>query len=229
VTKTTDGGGQWSDMSVGLTTSFISALTIDPRNPATLYAGTRDGVFKTTNRGALWTPGGSPLTNLEIRVLTVNPAIPDMIYAGTDHGVFRSTDGAATWAAIDAGPANPQVHALAIDPVTGTTLYAGTEGGVFCLGARCALDAAVRGPACGSQAVPANVTKKFRRAESLIDRAAKRPGKRSRRLVKGARMVLARGAKQVAHAAKRRRPKLSAGCATALEQAAALVRGSLGR
>jgi PQQ enzyme repeat len=44
VTKTTDGGGQWSDMSVGLTTSFISALTIDPRNLATLYAGTRDGV-----------------------------------------------------------------------------------------------------------------------------------------------------------------------------------------
>lgn len=229
MTRTTDGGAHWDDVSVGLMTSYISALAIDPRNPANLYVGTRDGgVFMTTNGGALWTPSGTPLTNLEIRVLGIDPEIADTIYAGTDHGVFRSTDGAGTWGAVETGAANSQVRALAIDPTNRTTVYAGTDGGVFCLGARCALDAAVGGAACIGQVIPASVTKKIGRVESLIDRGTKSKEKHARRLLKRARSILAEDARQAARAAKGKRPKLSANCATALAAAAKLVRDSLG-
>ena len=34
----------------------VAALALDPTTPATLYAGTRRGVFKTTDGGTNWRP-----------------------------------------------------------------------------------------------------------------------------------------------------------------------------
>ena len=51
--KSTNGGTNWSRVNTGLTPD-VGALAIDPMTPATLYAGTRDGVFKSTNGGVNW-------------------------------------------------------------------------------------------------------------------------------------------------------------------------------
>jgi len=46
VFKTTNGGGSWRSVNVGLTNTNVTALAIDPRTPTTLYAGTNgSGVF----------------------------------------------------------------------------------------------------------------------------------------------------------------------------------------
>jgi photosystem II stability/assembly factor-like uncharacterized protein len=51
VFKTTNGGASWSDASSGLPGgTYFRVLTIDTRNPATLYTGTVSGVFKSTDK-----------------------------------------------------------------------------------------------------------------------------------------------------------------------------------
>ena len=38
--KSTNGGGNWSAVNTGLTSTDVLALAIDPATPTTLYAGT---------------------------------------------------------------------------------------------------------------------------------------------------------------------------------------------
>ena len=50
--KSTNGGGTWTAINTGMTSSFVKTLAIDPVTPNTLYAGTTGGgVFKSTNGG----------------------------------------------------------------------------------------------------------------------------------------------------------------------------------
>src|SRR5437870_7111893 len=50
VFKSTDGGGSWSAVNIGLPNdSYLSALAVDPQTPTTLYAGTAYGVVNNTN------------------------------------------------------------------------------------------------------------------------------------------------------------------------------------
>ena len=77
VFKSTNGSGNWSTFNAGLTNTNVSALTIDPATPATLYAGT-------------WRGG---LTNTNVRALAIDPVTPTTLYAGTyGGGVFAIQD-----------------------------------------------------------------------------------------------------------------------------------------
>ena len=52
----------------------VRTLIIDPKNSATVYAGTFDGgVFKSTNGGASWEKRNSGLTNLSVFALSIDP------------------------------------------------------------------------------------------------------------------------------------------------------------
>ena len=61
--KSTNGGGDWSAINTGLTTTVVLALAIDPATPATLYAGTGGGVFKSTDGGGNWGTVNTGLTD----------------------------------------------------------------------------------------------------------------------------------------------------------------------
>src|SRR2546426_3782826 len=55
VFKSTDGGGSWTAVNIGLTDFYVRTLAIDPQTPATLYAGTdRGNVFNSSNVGGRW-------------------------------------------------------------------------------------------------------------------------------------------------------------------------------
>jgi photosystem II stability/assembly factor-like uncharacterized protein len=141
VFKSTDGGDTWTAANTGLTnpgapcctaSSEVIALAIDPQTPATLYAGTRGGVFKSTDGGGTW--GATGLGSFYVRAIAIDPRTPTTLYAGTSGaGVGKSTDGGASWSALNTGLTNLFVNALAIDPQTPTTIYAGTQAGVFAL------------------------------------------------------------------------------------------------
>jgi photosystem II stability/assembly factor-like uncharacterized protein len=108
----------------------ITALTIDPQMPTTLYAGTPDrGLFKSTDGGVTWTATG--LTSGDVHALVIDPVAPDTLYAAlSESGVVKSTNGGATWSA--AGLASGFVRGLVIDPVTPTTLHALIpDGGIY--------------------------------------------------------------------------------------------------
>lgn len=86
VFKSTDGGS--SSSATGLTNAQVSAFTIDPQTPTTLYAGAWRGVFKSTDGGASWTEMKTGLTHLTVFVLSIDPQPPTTLYAGTGGGVF---------------------------------------------------------------------------------------------------------------------------------------------
>lgn len=136
----------------------VTALTIDPHAPTTLYAATLAGnVFKSTNGGRSWSALDLGKTLRFIRSVVIDPRTPGIIYvsgAPVDWnpmihgslatfmagGVLKSTDGGRHWNAVNngllqstfAGP-KPDLGrpVLAIDPLTPATLYAATRAGVF--------------------------------------------------------------------------------------------------
>jgi len=123
VLKSLDSGESWEAVNMGLGSSQVFALAIDPGTPSTLYAGTDSGVFKSTDSGGSWEAVNTGLGASDVFALAIDPATLSTLYAGTDSGVFKSTDGGDTWS--ETLPAQA-VTALAIDRSTPRTLYAGT-------------------------------------------------------------------------------------------------------
>jgi hypothetical protein len=75
-------------MSIGLTTSNVTALAIIPATPSwagppIIYAGTTNGLFKSINGGTNWTEQSDGLPVTDIVSLAVNPQSPEILYAGT--------------------------------------------------------------------------------------------------------------------------------------------------
>lgn len=56
VVKSVDRGATWTAINTGLTNQAIRTLTLDPRQPEMLFAGTNGGAFRTMDGGAHWTP-----------------------------------------------------------------------------------------------------------------------------------------------------------------------------
>jgi photosystem II stability/assembly factor-like uncharacterized protein len=121
------GDNVWTSLEQG---GPVTALSIDPQNPSTVYAASGGGLFKSADGGADWSAviPGPPCC---VSTLAIDPHNPITIYAVTlDRRVLKSTDGGANWS-----PAGLYgVTSLAIDPQNPTTVYAGTAlpgGGVF--------------------------------------------------------------------------------------------------
>ncbi|HET7010979.1 MAG TPA: hypothetical protein VFI11_09410, partial [Anaerolineales bacterium] len=104
VFRTTDGGRTWRADNVGMRDAVVTvdrdwsvtALAIDPRTPATVYAAAEGhGLFKSTDGGSAW--GTSGLES-QVTALAIAPSATNILYAGTSrNGVYRSTDGGQTW------------------------------------------------------------------------------------------------------------------------------------
>lgn len=120
--KSTNGGTTWSDKSGELTRLTFGAISIDPNNTNTIYAGTGetrwlfnnvtyegDGLYKTTNGGNNWTKITNGFgTQTQFSDVEVNPGNSNIILAAlgsgnwnnsfpSNEGVWRSTDAGLTW------------------------------------------------------------------------------------------------------------------------------------
>lgn len=73
-------------MNVGLSNTFVQALTIDPSSPDTLYAGTDgSGVFKTTDGAATWQPTGTDFGQGALPAATISKVSGDNQTGTTGH------------------------------------------------------------------------------------------------------------------------------------------------
>ena len=142
VWKSTDGGLRFKPVFDKHAQS-IGAITIDPKNPKTVWVGTGetwarnsvsygDGVYKTTDGGDSWQRLGLEATE-RIAKIVVDPSNSDhVLVCATGHlfddhpdrGVYRTADGGKTWAktlsvADDTGCAD-----LAMDPKDPKVVYA---------------------------------------------------------------------------------------------------------
>jgi photosystem II stability/assembly factor-like uncharacterized protein len=142
--KSTDRGESWNYTGLfQAAVDTLNVLAIDPTSPATLFAGTRKGVFQSTDGGGNWNLNG--LATKNVNLLAIDPLRPHVVYASAAglgwsagfRGLFKSTDSGANWSPINNGltevlDTRAPVNALILDPEHTDTLYLGTSGyGVF--------------------------------------------------------------------------------------------------
>jgi photosystem II stability/assembly factor-like uncharacterized protein len=132
VMRSADGGATWVDSGPDLGDPLpgdygpgVSALAIDPSDPATLYAGRHErGIYRSRDSGATWAPLDLGLVPTAVLSIAVAPADPAVVYVGTaEDGLFKSVDGGEHWAPVATGRVNRQVFAVAVD--TAGAVYAG--------------------------------------------------------------------------------------------------------
>ncbi len=92
-----DGDETWDEKTCGLPSHpQVRALLVDPRDPASIFAGTQDGVYRSNDRGENWERQDSPRG--DVWSLAAHPHDPEVMFAGYDRGtVCRSRDGGSSW------------------------------------------------------------------------------------------------------------------------------------
>src|SRR5262245_56368283 len=127
--------GQWSEMNDGLDDTNVRVVSIDPINPAIVYAGTTGGLYKSTNGAMVWSNVGLK----KVLSLAIDFINPNTLYAGTEAGpgiggtgpaLFKSTDGGATWS-NRRSPSNYDFSLLVMDPTDPKILYIGSLGSLI--------------------------------------------------------------------------------------------------
>jgi photosystem II stability/assembly factor-like uncharacterized protein len=136
--KSTDGGGTWSRLTVGLPTVDMGriALGVDPRIPDRVYAliyarGDTGGYFRSEDAGERWTrvsgySGGDPQYYGEI---FVDPHRPETIW-NVEIRIQRSTDGGARWEPMDF-PIHVDHHEIVFDEADAEHMWIGNDGGLY--------------------------------------------------------------------------------------------------
>jgi len=145
VWKTTNGGGDWNNISDGFFGGSIGAVEVSAWDPNVIYVGTGevtvrgnvsvgDGVWKSTDAGRTWAHVGLK-DSQRIPRIRVHPKNPDIVYvaamgdlfgANEQRGVFRSTDGGTNWQKILYVNDEVGVVDLVMDPTNPRILYAST-------------------------------------------------------------------------------------------------------
>jgi photosystem II stability/assembly factor-like uncharacterized protein len=142
-----DGGQSWRDSSVSIGNDGIFSLAQHPSDPATIYAGTYNGIQKSTDGGATWADSSSGMPSEQWPfTIAIDPDDPDVMYTTTKNGqnkgfcqrndfcgvVMRSRDGGRSWERIMSGlDAESEFYTLIIDPRDRDLLYLSTSRGVF--------------------------------------------------------------------------------------------------
>ena len=120
----------------------VSAIAVDPRDPAHVLVGAANGgVWESRDRGGSWAPRTDYAATLAVGAVTFDPSNPSNVYCGTGEGnwwsflgagILRSTNGGTTWATLCTTPFVGQgFYDLIVDPADGRHLLAGTTGGLY--------------------------------------------------------------------------------------------------
>jgi photosystem II stability/assembly factor-like uncharacterized protein len=74
------------------------AITVDPRDPNVVFAGTSAGPYRSTDAGRSWRRAGFPEDGAQVWSIAFDPSDPRTVYAGgSPVAVYRSDDGGETF------------------------------------------------------------------------------------------------------------------------------------
>lgn len=121
---TSNGGGSWTNISVGLPLGIaqITGIAVDSNNPLRLWVtfsgfSATNKVFQSVNGGTSWTNISSGLPNLPVNCIVFQKGgVADAMYVGTDMGVYyRDTiNTGGTWVSYNMGLPNVMIDDLQI-------------------------------------------------------------------------------------------------------------------
>ncbi|HSB10434.1 MAG TPA: glycosyl hydrolase [Blastocatellia bacterium] len=143
VWKTTNAGTTWTPVFDNEGSYSIGTITIDPKNPFTIWVGTGennsqrsvsygDGVYRSDDAGRTWKNVGLKSSE-HIGRIVIDPRNSDHVYvaaqgplwsSGGERGLFKTTDGGKTWKNALSISENTGVTDVALDPNNPDTLYA---------------------------------------------------------------------------------------------------------
>jgi photosystem II stability/assembly factor-like uncharacterized protein len=110
--KTTNGGGNWTNVTPGLPDSlYYTSVEISASDANTVYvtmAGFSAGnkVYRTTNGGTSWQNISYNLPNIPVNVIKYIPGMPGAVMIGTDVGVYILYSSATSWTLASTGLPN---------------------------------------------------------------------------------------------------------------------------
>ncbi len=124
--RTNDAGRSWRPIQQGMITdSDVMTLTLDRRDPTTVFATACTGIWRSRNAGGAWTKVlGIPSVSRRTRAFAQDLNRPEAFYAGTTDGVYVSDDDAKTFARTT----SPGLVVNALVSLGGGRVLAGVEG-----------------------------------------------------------------------------------------------------
>lgn len=129
--KSMNRAGAWAASANGLTPSSVSVVSVNPKTPSVLYAGTLDGIFRSSDGGVTWMWLSNTTAPIgPITALGLDPVTPTTLYAASSNRVYKSADSGQTWQRITILLNSAIVNVLAVDPQMPAIVYAATSQGV---------------------------------------------------------------------------------------------------
>ncbi len=145
VFKTDNGGATFVPVFDKQTSYSIGTVTLDPRNPNTVWVGTGennsqrsvaygDGVYRSDDAGRSWKRMGLEKSEHIARIV-IDPRNSDVVYVaaqgplwsdGGDRGLFKTTDGGKTWSSLITVSERTGVTDVVMDPRNPDVLIAAT-------------------------------------------------------------------------------------------------------
>ena len=123
--KTLDGGAEWVPVHRGMIDdSHVMTLTVDHRNPQTVYATACTGIYRSTDGAMEWTKlTGIPYSSRRTRAFYQGGGDGSLLIAGTTEGLWISEDRGGSWRL--ATPRELVINSLLVQP--GGAIVLGTE------------------------------------------------------------------------------------------------------
>jgi photosystem II stability/assembly factor-like uncharacterized protein len=92
--RSTDAGGTWTSLNVGLSGGNTNGLLIHPFASGTLFTATRAGFFRSTNGGLDWTSSNRGIIASDVPTLHCLPTSPKTLYISFMYNGFYRTSNA---------------------------------------------------------------------------------------------------------------------------------------
>lgn len=125
-----EGDSTWTH--IGWNTPRISAVAVDPTDPATIYLASGNGVLRTYDAGENWRIT-TDWRVTEVLDVALDPAQPSHVYLASGYGIWRSENQGDEWTRSTQGipVGKTYTEALRVDQTTSGRLLAGTTDGVY--------------------------------------------------------------------------------------------------
>lgn len=131
---TTNGGGNWTNVSGSLPDRWVTRVAFDPTDADICYvtfSGLRwdddiSHIYRSANGGSNWTDISGNLPDSPINCMLVDPLDSTMLFVGSDVGVYYSADTGTTWKVLGNGLPFVSIYDLIVHVPT-HTLFAGTH------------------------------------------------------------------------------------------------------